>query len=1333
MNASDLVNDIASIDNLMLAWCKLEGEMLQLDDWCDIMEFYAYKFQLKEKLIILHERLAEGSFRMQKLRPLPFPKGPSGDQRRVRQFFHVAIEDQLVWIAYCNVIAQYAELKMPGWSYGNRTNVRVWYQWIDGKRHIQVGNYRNTRDRIYKRWGESWPLYRRRLSLTIKLMSCKDDADAKKVRSDLNDDEKQLLENNEKYEEQRLEYLDEGYFDSFEGDRLYWCGIDIEKFYPHINRQLIKDNLKAIIYENRQSDEFWHLTNTLLDFKVDVDGFTPKDLQDMKLDGLGLYPIGVPTGLLMGGFLANLAMIGIDEQVKTWLKDNHKVAHFRYVDDHVVLAHDLDTLVEWVKRYKTLLGVNGFSINEDKIEPSDIADLIKGDKTDVEAIKGLDPSYPSPLMTLTLQKVSQMANFNIEQLSKTEYDILFADLQELLIMDIPDQEIKKETRISFAVTMLSRILVHGDVDYEELGRLKRELRELLKFYDKDDEKTWREWKNWFYRDDMYPSELPNLREITTSGTLAIKDKVSKINVIYKDADKNRKRKYEFIFNLIVRALEDVPERTRVWMRMVQFCYKCMPERLGDVYALTGSEMMKEKLHPLDIEYLRMMLVYKITTLYLKDMTRNVSRGGRELTRILLNEILNNPERDKGHEKYYVRETFLYVKHVLELEQMVINKTGIYIMADDLYFKEKVDADFWMLLFLQFIKAEDKGVKDKAIETMISFVEFGSVYYPPLFLKCMENKAFQKDVMSDGALDDELRKYIKKHHLEVDVYRSFDEEYRGGVAELLSLSGIDQKSGDFITLSEWIFELQRAVNSDDSELRRHPEHLEFVALKVLQSLIKTMIACHYDIFNFTRNRYINLFNLCIHQNCLELLKQQDGWDEMEVVTMYNASVYPVSRYPLDESLFSQDYRDVYDMGVILLQMLALNQLPTDYLTDAEYGYKWEKVIRKLMSKGYMSFCTYMVLMSCLSRRNRESYLFRNKGNEEKRADENLDPPMIYSLEELLKYVECDIQLLREHRVYLPEKGHRILSEVSFETFRNYNNKVMDGAETSPDLEDFLKVDIIQTNMDWRQAWGRNKQKKYEMTDSEMKQCWSEIVMYFKQIMEMDAKVRPQIVILPEYAIDEGYYYQLKRLADKAGSLVIAGRNFLEMPGNRLMNKAVVFVPYRWPNGQGNTCIREFEFGKYYFAKVEEQFIKDIGYQPLPFDKMYIVDTGRYGKMGLVICADFYDIERFEVYRGRIQHLMIIAYNKDVKSFYFLAEAISRIVFCNVIICNTGFYGGSIAFSPYEKEYKRYIYKHEGGNLYTNQIVMLPVKSLYEAQRTDAETEFKSRPPGYKAVN
>lgn len=1332
MKNSDLVNDIANINNLMLAWEKLEGEISHQDDWCDVMELYAYKFQLKDKLADLHERLVNGSFQMHPLRPLPFPKGASKDEngnvteQKVRQYFHVYIEDQLVWIAYCNVIAQFVERRMPGWSFGNRTDVRVWYRDVDGNRELQVGNYRNTRDRIYKQWAMTWPRYRKLLSLTIKLMSRAKGQTRKDV--DLSEEEEQLLKDNERFPEQKLYYLDEKYFEELEGTELYWAGIDIERFYPEINRELITQNLANVIYDERQTEEFLALTNALLDFKVDVTGFVKEELEAMKINEDGTYPKGLPTGLLVAGFLSNLALLGIDIQVSQWLAVNHKVAHFRYVDDHVVLAQDKHGLVEWVRKYQRLLSDNGFTINEDKIEPTAFSKVLNASNNEEREkaetdLKGLDPAYPQPLMTVTLQKVSQMAEMNVDQLTKAEFDILFSDLQELLVMDISDQEIKKETRISFAVTMLSRILVHGDVDYEELGRLKQELRKELetkKLIEKD------EWKEWFYRNDEYPETPVAEVEGQKPDLTVVDEKKELINFLLNTAASNSDRKHRYIFKLIVKAIEDVPDRTRIWIRMLQYCYKNKPELLIDVFKLLDGTAIKSRLHPLDILYLRMMLLNRLALLIMRDLPRKEDLKLFEKARLQLTAILNVTEKHVAPVKYYECETYLFIKRVLMLEQLFNNKVAKDVPTDELYFGERVDVDFWTLFYLHFVAATNTEKKDEVIETVLHHISSTSPYYPSLFLKCMGNAAFQKEVLKDASLDINVIEYIKKHHLEIDVYRSFNKDYRGMIASFLEMGDIESTCKGYITLSEWVFQLM--AYNDASLL--HTEHLEYIALKVALSVIKTMDNNHKDIFNFTTHRYINLFNLCIKEECVAEIGNHNYWDWTEDVTKYEPTIYPISNYPFDYKLFPSEYCDVYDIGVILLQMLTLNHLPTDYLVDAEYGYKWERIIKGLMKQGYMSFYTYMILMACLSKRNRETMYFIWSGVKDLRSDYDLDPPIISNLQEMAYHVEQSIKLLKENRVSLPDHKYRTLSVVSLESYKKFSEKIMNGNDLGAgELCNFLKVDIIQTNLDHRQAWSGLAKDGYNIMESEMQKCWSEIVMYFKQIMNMDVEVRPQLVVLPEFAFDKGYYGQLKKLSDKTGCLVIAGRNFVEVPGRKIMNKAAVLVPYKWPNGSGNTSTPDFEFGKYFFADVEKEFIKKIGYELKPYDKMYLIDAGIYGKIGLAICADFYDIERFTIYRGRIQHLFIIAYNKDVKSFYYLAEAISRIVFCNVVICNTGFYGGSIAFAPYREDYKRYVYKHEGGNLYTNQIILLPVAGLYNAQRKDGDAKFKSRPPGY----
>lgn len=74
------------------------------------------------------------------------------------------------------------------------------------------------------------------------------------------------------------------------------------------------------------------------------------------------------------------------------------------------------------------------------------------------------------------------------------------------------------------------------------------------------------------------------------------------------------------------------------------------------------------------------------------------------------------------------------------------------------------------------------------------------------------------------------------------------------------------------------------------------------------------------------------------------------------------------------------------------------------------------------------------------------------------------------------------------------------------------------------------------------------------------------------------------------------------------------------------------------------------------------------------------------------------------------------------------------FCNVVICNCGHFGGSLAVSPYRLPERRTIYQHAGAQLATAQIIELPVSNLDEHMnrnypQIDSVNVFKSLPPGY----
>lgn len=285
---------------------------------------------------------------------------------------------------------------------------------------------------------------------------------------------------------------------------------------------------------------------------------------------------------------------------------------------------------------------------------------------------------------------------------------------------------------------------------------------------------------------------------------------------------------------------------------------------------------------------------------------------------------------------------------------------------------------------------------------------------------------------------------------------------------------------------------------------------------------------------------------------------------------------------------------------------------------------------------------------------------------------------------------------------------------------------------------LNVGLIQTTLDSSIAWNHDS-LSLRMNEFEAERIWQEIKNGIMNIESVSPTIKSKIILLPEFSLPLEYERELSQIAKSTGAVIITGLDFIvsALEEKKIVeNKAFIIVPNSWPNSRRSTSTSKFYFGKHFFSNPEINLFGE-NFERKGNLSMYILDAGDYGNIGVAICADFFDIERFVIYKGRIHHMFVIAHNKDVNSFYFLAEAIARLVFCNVVICNTGYYGGSIVFSPFKDLYKRYIYKHEGGKLFTSQVLSLPVKDLDEFQkdpnlslRNDKERKFKSLPPNYK---
>ncbi len=282
-----------------------------------------------------------------------------------------------------------------------------------------------------------------------------------------------------------------------------------------------------------------------------------------------------------------------------------------------------------------------------------------------------------------------------------------------------------------------------------------------------------------------------------------------------------------------------------------------------------------------------------------------------------------------------------------------------------------------------------------------------------------------------------------------------------------------------------------------------------------------------------------------------------------------------------------------------------------------------------------------------------------------------------------------------------------------------------------LKETLNVGIIQTSLDYEAAWktGAAWEDTVRMSYLEEKRAKKEIRHYLASLHALEKK--PDIVLLPELSVPLGYENKLKRSAEAMESIIIAGLDY-KIEGKAtpaVSNEVIVIVPKRI---RGKKIARRTEIrrvGKTYAAPEEKNKLDALGVNFKSHPTVWLFESPDFGTFGVAVCYDFMDLDRIVLYRNKVQTLFVLAYNKDITSFDHIAQSISRTVFCNVIICNCGYYGGSLAVSPYRDSFKRTVYQHSGAKLTNAQIVELPLQRLHAHQSGTRSHDFKNLPPGF----
>lgn len=560
-----LFDDLVTLENLNYAWKKARTLFSQADGYVDNAEITAFELNLANELAQIQEGFRSLSYTLRPLRPLPRPKKLDNGKPVDRQYFHTSVQDQVAWIALTNILGPRLDPLMPAWSYGNRIYRAAWFADDEDRRSrkLEIGPYRHASGHLYRKFQHSWPLFRRHVARTARLMAG--------IRF-----ESSLVTEEDEAEERAFiigKVDDLAYFrpkfwkkpKTIDKQELFHASIDLEKFFPSISRVAIR---KALIANLRGSDysAFDVLISRMLSFEVSYEGIPSQILTEVvpqfeEFDGDN----GIPTGLFAAGFLANAALLPIDQKVEKLLEKDRTVAHFRYVDDHTIIAYGFDDLCNWIKQYRRLLDDSGIgaTVNEEKFDPKSLGRYLLSSVTgsseqkakeqeEAENDTRIDGSNPTKLLTKTLGQVSAIAAGNVHIMDDDDLKERLKLLEWLLLADIPEREIRPDTRAAFAagqIAMLVPLIVQagdGLIDKaREVADLGRELKGLRK------------------------SGVPEskLKEIVFQIKAAQRELKQKET----EHRKREKAQYRHCFDLLMQSFKEFPGKPRLFYRLYHYC------------------------------------------------------------------------------------------------------------------------------------------------------------------------------------------------------------------------------------------------------------------------------------------------------------------------------------------------------------------------------------------------------------------------------------------------------------------------------------------------------------------------------------------------------------------------------------------------------------------------------------------------------------------------------------------------------------------------------------------------------------------------------------------
>ncbi|AIQ42922.1 hypothetical protein MKZ24_13705 [Paenibacillus sp. FSL R7-0297] len=245
-----------------------------------------------------------------------------------------------------------------------------------------------------------------------------------------------------------------------------------------------------------------------------------------------------------------------------------------------------------------------------------------------------------------------------------------------------------------------------------------------------------------------------------------------------------------------------------------------------------------------------------------------------------------------------------------------------------------------------------------------------------------------------------------------------------------------------------------------------------------------------------------------------------------------------------------------------------------------------------------------------------------------------------------------------------------------------------------------------------------------------------------ILKVSEQDGAHFVMLPELFLPRRFLFShIKERAVRYGSIIMGGLEYRAEPypsptGKiRLHNEAFVVIPdnlyQKRKIKNGNATV--ITIPKLHPAPDEKNLLSGHGFEFINGNRIYQFNSSKLGNFAVLICFDFLNLPVQAILQSQIQTLFVLTYNTDVAGFISIADTMQRMLLCNVVICNTGYYGGSVAFTPLRDRNKRQVFQINGNHIQAAVSVHLPLSEVEKVQETgvtkQGDNKYFHRPPDF----